>query len=124
MFVNNTLLNWLFKNVAVVMKNEIRALDLISMLLRERNARMQESIKIEIAAINRFRSNLFLEDIPYDLGLYDFEEISYDYPKNIYLTTNEIIIRIDEEFSNMLLRDVTEDHSYKKLLDIWENGKK
>lgn len=106
------------------MKNEIRALDLISMLLRERNARMQESIKIEIAAINRFRSNLFLEDIPYDLGLYDFEEISYDYPKNIYLTTNEIIIRIDEEFSNMLLRDVTEDHSYKKLLDIWENGKK
>lgn len=106
------------------MKDEIRALDLISMLLREKKVRIQESIKIDVAAINRFRSNLFLEDIPYDLGLSDFEDFSYDYPKNIYLTTNEIIIRIDEEFSNMLLRDVTKDHSYKKLLDIWENREK
>ena len=77
------------------MSNEIRALDLISMLLKNYQ-QTSNSISISFTEVNRFRNNLLLEGICFDLGLYDFEDISYDFPK------------------------VSNDNRLTKIIELWE----
>ena len=101
------------------MNNEIRALDLISTLLNS-NRVYSDYLKISFADVNKFRDNLFLEEIAFDLGLYDFEEISYSFPKNIQITSNEIIVRIDEDFENRILKTISNDICFTKILELWE----
>jgi len=102
------------------MNGEIRALDLISMLLKDIDYQIEDNIKIDIAKINRFRDNLFLEDISFDLGLNDFEDISYDYPQNILIKTDEIIIKIDAAFSNRLSKNMCKFNHYTKIIELWK----
>ena len=99
------------------MSNEIRALDLISMLLKNYQ-QTSNSISISFTEVNRFRNNLLLEGICFDLGLYDFEDISYDFPKNI--TSKEIILRIDNDFENRVMRKVSNDNRLTKIIELWE----
>lgn len=101
------------------MSNEIRALDLISMLIKN-NQQTSNSISISFTEVNRFRNNLLLEGICFDLGLYDFEDISYDFPKNIQITSKEIILRIDNDFENRVMRYVSNDNRLTKIIELWE----
>lgn len=101
------------------MSNEIRALDLISMLIKN-NQQTSNSISISFTEVNRFRDNLLLEGICFDLGFYDFEDISYDFPKNIQITSKEIILRIDNDFENRVMRNVSNDDRLTKIIELWE----
>lgn len=101
------------------MSNEIRALDFISMLIKN-NQQTSNSISISFTEVNRFRNNLLLEGIGFDLGLYDFEDISYDFPKNIQITSKEIILRIDNDFENRVMRKVSNDNRLTKIIKLWE----
>lgn len=101
------------------MRNEIRALDLISMLLND-SQYTSKTIKISFTEINKLRNNLFLEDIYFDLGLYDFEDISYKYPQNIHIASKEIIVKIDNDFKSKILRNVSSDNFFSKILELWE----
>ena len=75
------------------MSNEIRALDLISMLLKNYQ-QTSNSISISFTEVNRFRNNLLLEGICFDLGLYDFE--------------------------NRVMRKVSNDNRLTKIIELWE----
>lgn len=101
------------------MSNEIRALDLISMLINNKQ-NTSNSIKISFTDVNKFRNNLLLEGICFDLGLYDFEDISYDFPKNIQITSKEIVLRIDNDFENRVMRKVSKDNRLTKIIELWE----
>lgn len=101
------------------MRNEIRALDFISMLLNDPQHTSQ-TIKISFTAINNFRNNLFLEDFYFDLGLYDFEDIAHNYPRNIQIASKEIVITIDDDFENRILRNVSKDSGSTKILELWK----
>lgn len=101
------------------MSNEIRALDLISMLINNKQ-NTSNPIKISFTDVNKFRDNLLLEGICFDLGLYDFEDISYDFPKNIQITSKEIILRIDNDFENRVMRKVSIDNRLTKIIELWE----
>lgn len=101
------------------MSNEIRALDLISMLIKN-NQQTSNSISISFTEVNRFRNNLLLEGFCFDLGLYDFEDISYDFPKNIQITSKEIILRIDNDFENRVMRKVSNENRLTKIIKLWE----
>lgn len=101
------------------MSNEIRALDLISMLIKK-NQQTSNSISISFTKVNKFRNNLLLEGICFDLGLYDFEDISYDFPKNIQITSKEIVLRIDNDFENRVMRKVSKDNHLAKIIELWE----
>ena len=102
-----------------IMSNEIRALDFISMLINN-NQQISNCIRISFIDINRFRNNLLLEGVCFDLGLYDFEDISYDFPKNIQITSKEIVIRIDDDFENRVLRKVSNDNRLIKIIELWK----
>ena len=101
------------------MSNEIRALDLISMLIKK-NQQTSNSISISFTEVNKFRNNLLLEGICFDFGLYDFEVISYDFPKNIQITSKEIVLRIDNDFENRVMRKVSKDNRLTKIIELWE----
>lgn len=105
------------------MSNEIRALDLISMLINNKQ-NTSNPIKISFTDINKFRNNLLSEGICFDLGLYDFEDISYEFPQNIKITSKEIIVRIDDDLENRVLRNVSYEAVLLKSWSYEEENKK
>lgn len=89
-------------------------------MLIKNNQQTSNSISISFTEVNRFRNNLLLEGIGFDLGLYDFEDISYDFPKKIQITSKEIILRIDNDFENRVMRKVSNDNRLTKIIKLWE----
>ena len=113
-------INIILKNL---MSNEIRALDLISMLINNKQ-NTSNPIKISFTDVNKFRNNLLSEGICFDLGLYDFEDISYEFPQNIKITSKEIIVRIDDDLENRVLRNVSYEAVLLKSWSYEEENKK
>lgn len=113
-------INIILKNL---MSNEIRALDLISMLINNKQ-NTSNPIKISFTDVNKFRNNLLSEGISFDLGLYDFEDISYEFPQNIKITSKEIIVRIDDDLENRVLRNISYEAVLLKSWSYEEENKK
>ena len=101
------------------MDKEINAFDFISMLV-ERSSTMTEVI-VEFNKINRLRESLLKEDIPHDLGFYDFEEAEGIYPENITVMYESVRIKLSDNFSRVIKRrlSLTQSVEYIKMIELW-----
>ena len=102
------------------MCNEIRAIDFISMIVENVSCEVYNA-EIDFIRINKLRDCLFQEGFSYDLGLYDFEELEYDYPNNIKVYSNCIKLNINGSFLREMSRRYTQrnDQSFIKMIELW-----
>lgn len=102
------------------MNNEIDALDFISMLFEKKL--LEREIEISFCRINKLREALLLENLPHDLGLYDFEEIEESYPDNVKVMYERVQIKMSDSFARVINRrtTITKNIGYTKMLELWE----
>lgn len=102
------------------MCSELRAIDFISMIV-ENISHEACNAKIDFIKINELRDCLFQEGFSYDLGLYDFEELEYDYPDNIKVSSYCIKLNINGSFLREMSRRYTQrnDQSFIKMIELW-----
>lgn len=103
------------------MNNEIDALDFISMLV-EKN-KIKNEIKVSFNCINKLREALLSEDLPHDLGYYDFEEIEGIYPENVKVMCECVHIKMSESFARMINRrtSIIKSCGYMKMSKLWKD---
>lgn len=103
------------------MSNEINALDFISMLVERKT--LECKIDVSFNRINKLREALLSEDLPHDLGFYDFEEIEEFYPENVKVTCESVHIEISDNFARIINRRKTTIKSigYIKMLELWRD---
>lgn len=103
------------------MNNEIDAFDFISMIVEKSNS--VSEVSVEFNKINQLRDSLLYEDIPHDLGFYDFEEFENYYPENIIVMHECVKIRLNDDFLRVIRRrfSITKSVEYKKMLALWKD---
>lgn len=101
------------------MNNEIDAFDFISMLVERKS--LEREINVSFNRINKLREALLSEDLPHDLGFYDFEEIEEFYPENVKVTYECVHIEMSKNFSRIINRrtTITKSTGYIKMLELW-----
>ena len=82
---------------------------------------MNNEIDVSFNRINKLREALLSEDLPHDLGFYDFEEIEEFYPENVKVTCECVHIEMSEKFARIINRrtTITKSTGYIKMLELW-----
>lgn len=78
-------------------------------------------VKIQNARINRFRNDLRQHGVLFDLGLHEFETLSFRYPGNIKIESQSITIMKTESFVRVFERRIPElGTRLKAVTVIWK----
>ena len=101
------------------MNNEIDALDFISMLVERKS--LEREIDVSFNRINKLREALLSENLPHDLGFYDFEVIEEFYPENVKVTYDYVHIEMSDNFARIVNRRtaITKSTGYIKMFELW-----
>ena len=103
------------------MNYEINALDFISMLVERKP--LEHKISVPFSRINELREALLSENLPHDLGFYDFEEIVDYYPENVKVTHDSVHIDISGNFARIIRKRtiIKESIGYTKMFELWKD---
>ena len=78
-------------------------------------------VRIQNARINRFRNDLRMHGVLFDLGLHEFETLRFRYPGNIKIESQSITIIKTESFVRVFERRIPElGTRLKAVTVIWK----
>ena len=99
----------------------IDAMDFISMLAECES--IDTDIQIPFGRINRLREALLSENLPHDLGFYDFEEVEETYPDNIEVMCEYVHIKMSANFVRVINRRklISKSVGHVKMMEIWKS---
>lgn len=102
------------------MKRNIDSFDLISSIIQKRKD--EENFEIKFKQINNLRNLFHNENLKYDLGYYDFTELSNEFPHNVIMEQTTIKIYVDDDFIKIMKRGgerITMSSDYENLFNKW-----